>query len=146
LRQNQDVSSDQREQIIAPSALVIRWQRRQRVAMVDAASIARPYLQERQMPARPMSAPLLALLLLAAAQAAPAAAQGDKSVQMVIGFGPGGGYDLWGRTVARHIGRHLPGNPHVLPQNMPASTRCGCHGSARRPRRLTSASPIAARR
>ena len=31
-----------------------------------------------------------------------------KTVQMIIGFGPGGGYDL-GRTVARHIGRHLPG-------------------------------------
>jgi hypothetical protein len=30
-----------------------------------------------------------------------------KTVQMVIGLGPGGGYDLWGRTVARHIGRHL---------------------------------------
>jgi tripartite-type tricarboxylate transporter receptor subunit TctC len=41
-----------------------------------------------------------------------------KSVQMVIGFGPGGGYDLWARIVARHIGRHLPGNPTVVPQNL----------------------------
>jgi tripartite-type tricarboxylate transporter receptor subunit TctC len=66
-----------------------------------------------------MSARFLALLLLAAAS--PAAAQGDKSMQMIIGFGPGGGYDLWGRTVARHIGRHLPGSPHVVPQNMPGA-------------------------
>jgi tripartite-type tricarboxylate transporter receptor subunit TctC len=44
-----------------------------------------------------------------------------KTVQMVIGFGPGGGYDLWGRTVGRHIGRHLPGNPTVVPQNMPGA-------------------------
>jgi tripartite-type tricarboxylate transporter receptor subunit TctC len=56
---------------------------------------------------------------------APAAAQSDaalfagKSVQMIIGFGPGGGYDQWGRIVARHIGKHLPGNPNVVPQNMP---------------------------
>jgi tripartite-type tricarboxylate transporter receptor subunit TctC len=55
----------------------------------------------------------------------PAFAQADtfagKSVQMIIGFGAGGGYDLWGRTVARHIGRHLPGNPSVVPQNMPGA-------------------------
>ncbi len=41
-----------------------------------------------------------------------------KTVQMIIGFGPGGGYDLWGRIVARHIGRHLPGNPNVVSQNL----------------------------
>ena len=40
---------------------------------------------------------------------------------MIIGFGPGGGYDLWGRTVGRHIGRHLPGAPSVIPQNMPGA-------------------------
>jgi tripartite-type tricarboxylate transporter receptor subunit TctC len=44
-----------------------------------------------------------------------------KNVQMLIGFGPGGGYDLWGRVVARHIGKHLPGNPTVVPQNMPGA-------------------------
>jgi len=44
-----------------------------------------------------------------------------KSVQMIIGFGPGGGYDLWGRVVARYIGRHLPGNPTVVAQNMPGA-------------------------
>jgi tripartite-type tricarboxylate transporter receptor subunit TctC len=68
--------------------------------------------------------PLGAALLLAAP--APAAAQAGPSlagrnVQMLIGFGPGGGYDLWGRVVARHIGKHLPGNPSVVPQNMPGA-------------------------
>ncbi len=42
-----------------------------------------------------------------------------KNVTMIIGFGPGGGYDAWGRVVARHIGKNLPGNPTVVPQNMP---------------------------
>src|SRR5947207_931200 len=62
-------------------------------------------------------------LATALALAAPAAAQGQslagKNVNLLIGFGPGGGYDAWGRVVARHIGRHLPGNPNVVPQNMP---------------------------
>lgn len=66
-----------------------------------------------------------ALFGLIATGSQPASAQGDslagKTVQMIIGFGPGGGYDLWGRTVARHIGRHLPGNPTVVPQNMPGA-------------------------
>jgi len=65
------------------------------------------------------------LAALAAAGAPPAAAQADalagKSVQMIIGFGPGGGYDLWARTLGRHIGKHLPGNPNVVPQNMPGA-------------------------
>jgi tripartite-type tricarboxylate transporter receptor subunit TctC len=55
----------------------------------------------------------------AGAQAGPSLA--GRTVQMIIGFGPGGGYDLWGRVVARHIGRHLPGNPVVVPQNMPGA-------------------------
>jgi tripartite-type tricarboxylate transporter receptor subunit TctC len=44
-----------------------------------------------------------------------------KTVHMIIGFGPGGGYDMWGRIVARHIGKHLPGTPSVVPQNMPGA-------------------------
>ncbi len=51
-----------------------------------------------------------------------ALAQGvGKVPTMVIGFGPGGGYDLWGRTVARHIGKYLPGNPNLVIQNMPGA-------------------------
>jgi tripartite-type tricarboxylate transporter receptor subunit TctC len=42
-----------------------------------------------------------------------------RNVTMVIGFGAGGGYDHWGRLVARHIGKYMPGKPNVVPQNMP---------------------------
>ena len=42
-----------------------------------------------------------------------------KTVNVYIGYGPGGGYDFFGRLVARHIGRHIPGQPSVVPQNMP---------------------------
>jgi tripartite-type tricarboxylate transporter receptor subunit TctC len=76
-----------------------------------------------------MSARALATIALAAAlvslAVAPACAQSEpfagKTVQMIIGFGPGGGYDLWGRTVGRHIGKHLPGKPSVVAQNMPGA-------------------------
>src|SRR5262245_18873316 len=44
-----------------------------------------------------------------------------KTVNLIIGAGPGGGIDLYGRLVARHIGKHLPGQPVVVPQNMPAA-------------------------
>ena len=44
-----------------------------------------------------------------------------KPLTMIIGFGAGGGYDLWGRTIARYIGKHLPGNPAAVPQNMPGA-------------------------
>ena len=66
----------------------------------------------------------LALVAAALLGAAPAGAQetlAGKTVTLIIGFGPGGGYDLWGRLVARHIGKHLPGNPTVVPQNMPGA-------------------------
>jgi tripartite-type tricarboxylate transporter receptor subunit TctC len=38
-----------------------------------------------------------------------------RTINLIIGAGPGGGIDLDGRLVARHIGRHLPGQPNVLP-------------------------------
>src|SRR3954463_6532058 len=44
-----------------------------------------------------------------------------KTVRMLIGFGPGGGYDLYARLVAQHMSRHLPGNPAIVPQNMPGA-------------------------
>jgi tripartite-type tricarboxylate transporter receptor subunit TctC len=67
---------------------------------------------------------LTTLLVLGAlpASAQPAAEPfAGKTVSLIIGFGPGGGYDLWGRTMARHIGKHLPGKPSVVPQNMPGA-------------------------
>jgi tripartite-type tricarboxylate transporter receptor subunit TctC len=41
-----------------------------------------------------------------------------KTMQLLIGFGAGGGYDLYGRAVAHHLGRFIPGNPAIVPQNM----------------------------
>ena len=41
-----------------------------------------------------------------------------KTVRIVVGFGPGGGYDLYAREVGRFLGKHLPGNPTVVVQNM----------------------------
>ena len=68
---------------------------------------------------------ICAALAAFAAMTVPAAAQAPslagKTVQLIIGFDTGGGFDLWGRAVARHIGKHLPGNPTVVPQNMPAA-------------------------
>jgi len=62
---------------------------------------------------------VLALCLVSAGMAqTPPGVFAGKTVNMIIGFGPGGGYDLWARVVARHIGAHLPGNPTVVPQNL----------------------------
>jgi len=44
-----------------------------------------------------------------------------KTVQVLVGFGPGGGYDLYARTLARYMGRHIPGHPTMVPQNMPGA-------------------------
>ena len=41
-----------------------------------------------------------------------------RTVNLVVGYGPGGGYDLCARLVARHIGRYIPGNPTLVPKNM----------------------------
>jgi tripartite-type tricarboxylate transporter receptor subunit TctC len=49
---------------------------------------------------------------------APAQAQ---DLRIVVGTAPGGSYDLTGRLVGRHIGKHLAGNPNVVPQNMPGA-------------------------
>jgi tripartite-type tricarboxylate transporter receptor subunit TctC len=42
----------------------------------------------------------------------------DKSVAMIIGGSPGGGFDTLARAIARHIGKHIPGNPSIVPRNM----------------------------
>src|SRR5690349_19788778 len=44
-----------------------------------------------------------------------------KTITISIGYTAGGSYDLYGRLVARHIGKHIPGQPIVVAQNMPGS-------------------------
>src|SRR3981081_1358288 len=44
-----------------------------------------------------------------------------KTINRAIGFSVGGGYDLYARHLARHMGKHIPGNPTIVPQNMPGA-------------------------
>src|SRR5260221_14659423 len=67
--------------------------------------------------------------LIALAALATSAAAGDyyagKSIDLFIGAPAGGGYDIYARALARHYGRHIPGQPAIIPKNMPGA------GSAR---------------
>jgi tripartite-type tricarboxylate transporter receptor subunit TctC len=69
--------------------------------------------------ARRLALGFAGLLAFAGAASAQEPNFAGKNITMIIGFGAGGGYDNWGRTVGRHIGKHLPGKPNVVPQNMP---------------------------
>ena len=40
---------------------------------------------------------------------------------MIVGYGPGGGYDIYGRMLARHMGKYIPGNPTIIIKNMPGA-------------------------
>jgi tripartite-type tricarboxylate transporter receptor subunit TctC len=42
----------------------------------------------------------------------------NKTINLVVGFSVGGGYDLYARHLARHMGKHIPGKPTIVPQNM----------------------------
>lgn len=42
----------------------------------------------------------------------------NKTIRIIVGFAPGGGFDIYSRTIARHMGRHVPGNPTILVENM----------------------------
>ena len=71
------------------------------------------------------SLPAACALVLSAAFTAPAHAQADfykgKTINLIVGFTPAGGYDINGRAVARHIGKHIPGNPNIIVQNNPGA-------------------------
>jgi len=70
---------------------------------------------------------MLAAIALIMPLAAPASAQPaddfykGKTLSVVVGHEAGTGYDFFGRTLARHIGRHVPGQPNVVPQNTPGA-------------------------
>ena len=44
-----------------------------------------------------------------------------KTISIIIPIGPGGAYDAYARLIARHLGRHLPGNPTIIARNMPGA-------------------------
>jgi tripartite-type tricarboxylate transporter receptor subunit TctC len=71
---------------------------------------------------RPLLTASAGILLFAAA--ASAAAQDfykGKTIRIVVGFSPGGAFDVYSRTIARHIGKHIAGNPTVIVENMPGA-------------------------
>ncbi len=67
---------------------------------------------------------MLAAALGMIAAIAPAVAQDfyrGRTLTILVGFSPGGGFDINARVLARHIGKHIPGNPTVVVQNMPGA-------------------------
>jgi tripartite-type tricarboxylate transporter receptor subunit TctC len=68
----------------------------------------------------------LGAIALAAAPLAMSGAQAadfykGKKITLIIPSSAGGGYDTYARLLGRHIGRHIPGNPDIVPQNMPGA-------------------------
>ncbi|MFN3892293.1 MAG: Bug family tripartite tricarboxylate transporter substrate binding protein [Beijerinckiaceae bacterium] len=68
------------------------------------------------------------LVIAGMALAGPVAAQTavsdfykGRTVAIIVGFPPGGGYDVYARVLSRHIGRHIPGSPTIVVQNMPGA-------------------------
>jgi tripartite-type tricarboxylate transporter receptor subunit TctC len=41
-----------------------------------------------------------------------------KTIRLIVGLAPGGGYDLYSRVIARQMGKHIPGNPTIVVENM----------------------------
>jgi len=75
-------------------------------------------------PARTLVALLAAVVPLLPAPARPepvADFYRGRSITLVIGYSAGGGYDAYGRVLARHLGKHIPGNPAIVAQNMPGA-------------------------
>ena len=66
-------------------------------------------------------------LVLAAALAAPAQADTvadfykGKTVTLIAGYSAGGGFDLYSRVIANYLGKHIPGQPRLVVQNMPGA-------------------------
>src|SRR6266850_3783319 len=80
------------------------------------------------------------LIAVAVALAATPAAAVDyyagRTVDLVVGNYPGGGYDIYARTLARHLGSNIPGEPRIVVKNMPGagSAKAGHHISTVAPK------------
>jgi tripartite-type tricarboxylate transporter receptor subunit TctC len=69
--------------------------------------------------ARTICAAVCACVLSSFAHAqSPAEFYKGKTLELYIGYSVGGGYDLYARLLARHLGKHIPGNPTIVPKNM----------------------------
>jgi len=64
----------------------------------------------------------LSLLIVTPHSADAAAADADfyrnKTIRFIVGFAAGGGFDAYARVISRHMGRHIPGNPSIIVDNM----------------------------
>ena len=78
----------------------------------------------------PISKTILATAIIAGFTAAAASAQAQDAVaqfykgrnlDLIIGAAPGGGYDIYARVIARHIDKYIPGQPTIVPKNMPGA-------------------------
>jgi tripartite-type tricarboxylate transporter receptor subunit TctC len=79
-------------------------------------------------------------LLLSMPRAGAAEYYAGKTIDLVVGSDPGGGYDIYARALARHLPRHIPGNPTITVKNMPGagSSRAGVFVSTVAPKDGTS--------
>ncbi len=64
---------------------------------------------------------ILPLLLMAASANAQDGFYRGKTVRIIVGASAGGGYDTYSRTIARHMGKHIAGNPTIVVDNMPGA-------------------------
>jgi tripartite-type tricarboxylate transporter receptor subunit TctC len=68
------------------------------------------------------------LVLAALLATAPASAQSpqdfykNKTMKLIVGFPPGGGFDLYARTLAEHLPHHIPGEPRIIVESMPGAS------------------------
>src|SRR5262245_13797324 len=89
--------------------------------------------------ARPRAGFAALAVAVGTALAGPPASAADfyagKSIDLLIGAPPAGGYDIYARVVGRHLGRHIPGQPTIVPKNMPGA------GSARAAGFLSTVAP-----
>lgn len=75
---------------------------------------------------RALAALCLALIVTFGQPIWASAAQRDaffagRTIYLAIGYGPGGANDVWGRTIAKYLGNHIPGRPRVIVQNVPGA-------------------------
>ena len=76
---------------------------------------------------KPLTVELIALIVASMLKVANVSAQSDgdfkgKTVRLIIGTSTGGGVDLYARLVAQFLGKHLPGEPVIIAQNMPGAS------------------------
>ena len=87
---------------------------------------------------------LIVALLIVTALVREAVAQdfyAGKTINLIVGYSAGGGYDQYARLLARHFGRHIPGHPNIVVQNMPGAATPDGGARSRPPMRRVTAPP-----